>query len=121
MAKEKAVIIDNEPSTRALIRNMINDRYEVEAISDATDILDQLTKNEAPNLIIADISLPGMDGFTFIEKLRKQEGFQELPLIILSGKEHNDDRIRALRLGADDYVVKPFNPDELMSRIRKVT
>ena len=118
--KSKVLVIESEASTRALIRNMLRDKYEVETLGDAEEILKKIRAGEEPALIIADILMPGMDGFTFIEKLRREEGYQDLPLIVLSNREHSDDRIRAMRLGADDYVVKPFNPEELSARIVKV-
>lgn len=77
----------------------------------------ELIRSKDPELVILDLLMPQMDG---LETLREMRAFSEAPVIILTAKAGDEDKIRGLRLGADDYLVKPFNPDELIARIESV-
>jgi DNA-binding response OmpR family regulator len=73
-----------------------------------------------PDAIVADYAMPVMDGLDFIKKVRAHPSHKYTPLVMLSGKDETSHKIKCLKQGADDYVVKPFNPEELDLRIRKL-
>jgi DNA-binding response OmpR family regulator len=72
-----------------------------------------------PDLIISDLQMPEMNGFEFLEKVKNSGFFDEVPIMILSGGELSNDKIKCFQLGAEDYVVKPFNPSEVIARINR--
>jgi two-component system, OmpR family, KDP operon response regulator KdpE len=90
--------------------------YEVLTANDGAEALAQMQTQE-PDLLILDVVMPGMDGF---ETLKQVRTFSTVPVIFLSAKGANVDKIKGLHLGADDYLAKPFNPDELIARIEAV-
>lgn len=113
----KIVIVEDEPSISEVVSLYLRRAgYEVSSFSDGLSALNELT-DRLPDLIILDVMLPGMDGFTLIRKLRDQS---DVPVILLTSRREESDRIAGLELGADDYVVKPFSPQELVSRVRAV-
>ena len=112
------LIIDDEPQMRKLIRTFLErDGYEVH---EATDGIDALAKVESlqPHLCIVDVMMPYMDGFAFAKEMMKRA--TKIPLIFLSAKGEEWDKIEGLKLGGDDYIVKPFMPGELMARVEAV-
>ena len=85
------------------------------------DALDKLEKESTyPDLIFMDINMPLMNGLEFIKHLRASKLFKDIPLVMLSGKDESSNKILCLRNGADDYMVKPFNPEELAIRLNKM-
>jgi DNA-binding response OmpR family regulator len=90
--------------------------YEVIVASDGVDALEQV-RGQEPDLVVLDIMMPNMDGFQTLQELRT---FSSVPLIVLSARGDDTDRIKGLTLGADDYLPKPFNPDELVARIEAI-
>ena len=73
-----------------------------------------------PDLVVADLNMPELNGFEFIQRVHESGFFVDLPLIVLSGEESSSERIRCLKLGANDYLIKPFNPEELALRIENL-
>jgi DNA-binding response OmpR family regulator len=113
----KIVIVEDEPSISEVVSLYLKRAgYDVSCFSDGIKALDSLTE-QLPDLIILDVMLPGMDGFTLTSKLRDKS---DIPIILLTSRREESDRIAGLELGADDYVVKPFSPQELVSRVRAV-
>jgi len=90
--------------------------YEVTSTANSTEAIEQLKAND-PDLVVLDIMMPEMDGFEVLTNLRQ---FSAVPVIILSARDANIDKIKGLDLGADDYLSKPFHPDELVSRIEAI-
>ncbi len=90
--------------------------YDVITASNGTQAVAQVRAQE-PDLLVLDVVMPGLDGFEALKQIRT---FSAVPVIILSAKEANVDKIKGLELGADDYLAKPFNPDELLARIEAV-
>lgn len=90
--------------------------YQVSAVSDGQQALDLLAK-QSPDLIVLDIMLPVVDGYEITRRIRLAG---DIPIIILTARREESDRIAGLEMGADDYVVKPFSPQELVSRVRAV-
>ncbi len=115
--KNKILAIDDEKSIRFILENTFKKDYEVKTCDNGLDALNELQAGNLPDLIICDIEMPQMDGFEFIVKVRESGFFDDIPLIMLSGKEDSKDKIRCFESGADDYILKPFNPAELVARI----
>jgi len=113
----KILVVDNEPRMlEAVAMNLEVEGYQVIGASSGHEALRKITA-ELPDLIILDVMMPEMDGF---ETLREIRDISTVPVIMLTVKGEETDRIRGLDLGADDYITKPFSPRELVSRVRAV-
>ena len=111
------LVVDDEQNIVKLARLYLNkDGYQVEAAYDGAEALEK-AKSLRPDLIILDIMMPEMDGLAVCRELRKTSN---VPIIILTARDDDVDRIVGLELGADDYMTKPFNPRELVARVRAV-
>jgi DNA-binding response OmpR family regulator len=111
------LVVDDEDTIREVIcRYLERDGFVVREASDGHAALDAVEEDE-PALIVLDLMLPGVDGLTITRQLRKR---RHIPIIILTARGEPADRIAGLDLGADDYVAKPFNPQELVARVRAV-
>jgi two-component system, chemotaxis family, chemotaxis protein CheY len=117
--KRKILAIDDEKSIRFIVENTFNKEFEVTTLSNGMDALYYIQSGNLPDVIICDVEMPVMNGFDFIKRIRESGFFDEIPLIMLSGKEESADKIKCFEMGADDYVVKPFNPRELIVRIKR--
>ncbi|MEU8249695.1 response regulator [Nonomuraea sp. NPDC048916] len=114
----RVLVVDDEPQIlRALRINLAARHYEVEVAADGGAAL-RMAADTSPDLVILDLGLPDLDGVDVIHGLR---GWSSVPIIVLSGRAGNQDKIEALDAGADDYVTKPFGIDELLARVRAVT
>ena len=117
MAYETILVVDDEPSIVQVIRERLErEGFQVLAAGDGATAL--ATLHEPLDLIILDLMLPDLDGFEVLRRLR-QDGC-DLPVIILTARDDDVDIVVGLELGADDYVVKPFNPRELVARVRAI-
>lgn len=113
----KVLIIDDEPQIRRALRaGLERTGYHVTMASGGEEGLN-FASEHPPDLVILDLAMPGTDGFAVCEELRK---WSKIPVIVLSVRDSEDDKIRALDLGADDYLVKPFGIGELLARMRAV-
>jgi two-component system response regulator VanR len=113
--KEKILIVDDETAIADLVEVYLgNEGYEVFKYYNAADALECVNREDI-SLAILDVMLPDMDGFTLCQRIRKKYLF---PIIMLTAKVEDMDKITGLTLGADDYITKPFNPLELMARIK---
>ena len=111
------LIVDDEPRMIRFIRmNLELERYRVAEASNGLEALDQV-RDQLPDLVILDVMMPELDGFETLALLRE---ISTVPVIVLTVKADEDDRVRGLELGADDYITKPFSPRELTSRVRAV-
>jgi DNA-binding response OmpR family regulator len=109
------LIVDDEPRIRDFVRmNLELERYRVIEACNGIEALEQLREN-LPDLVVMDVMMPEMDGF---ETLRHMREVSNVPVIMLTVRQNDHDKIHGLDLGADDYIAKPFNPRELLSRIR---
>ncbi len=117
MKQFRVLIVDDEPRIlKFLDLKLKTSGYEVLTASNGPEALAQV-KAQDPDLLVLDVVMPGMDGF---ETLKQVRSISLVPVIILSAKESNADKVMGLKLGADDYLAKPFNPDELVARIEAV-
>lgn len=117
MKKPVVLVVDDEPQILRVMRASLPIRgYEVLTASTGEEALNQLSK-QVPDLVILDLAMPEMSG---LEVCRRVREFSSVPIIILSAKGSESDKVAALDLGADDYVTKPFGMDELLARARAV-
>ena len=111
----RVLVVDDDPQILRAVGTSLRARgYDVRTAGNGETALDTLT-SEAVDVVILDLSLPGIDGHEVIERLR---GFSEVPVLVLSVRESQDDKIAALDAGADDYLTKPFGIGELLARLR---
>ena len=115
--RRRVLVVDDEPRMVRFIRlNLEQDGFEVVEACSGMEALDRL-RNAMPDLVLLDVMLPDIDGF---ETLRMIREFSQVPILMVTAKGEEDDRVLGLELGADDYITKPFSPRELSSRIRAV-
>jgi two-component system KDP operon response regulator KdpE len=113
----KVLVIDDEPQIRRALRVYLeHNHHEVRLAASGEEGLDQAAVN-APELVILDLAMPGLSGYEVCRQLR---AWCKAPIIVLSVRDQEEDKIKALDLGADDYLTKPFGMGELMARIRAV-
>ncbi len=113
--QSKVLVVDDEPAlARALAINLRAHGWEVVTAADGRSALDAAATTQ-PDVIVLDLGLPDMDGTEVIAGLR---GWTSVPIVVLSARQHGEDKVEALDLGADDYVTKPFAMNELMARLR---
>src|SRR5258708_18185762 len=120
------LVVDDEATIRDVIRRYLErDGFVVREAGDGFAALDALSES-LPDLIVLDLMLPGIDGLALTRQLRtpnpggEHEAWQRIPIIMLTARGETSDRIRGLDLGADDYLAKPFSPQELVSRLPAV-
>ncbi|AEA66416.1 MULTISPECIES: two-component system response regulator OmpR [Pseudomonas] len=115
---EKILIVDDDPGLSSLLeRFFVSKGYRARTVPN-TEQMDRLLAREVFNLVVLDLMLPGEDGLTACRRLRGANN--QIPIIMLTAKGDELSRIKGLELGADDYLAKPFNPDELMARVKAV-
>lgn len=116
---KKILVIDDEENIRELIKfNLETAGYKVELAANGQQGLDKL--NNSIDLVVLDLMLPIIDGLSVCRTIRGNEDYQQLPIIMLTAKGGEVDRILGLEMGADDYLTKPFSPRELVARIKAV-
>jgi two-component system, OmpR family, phosphate regulon response regulator PhoB len=114
------LLVEDEPGIQELLKlNLGQAGHQVTATSDAEDAL-QYLRNTLPDVILLDWMLPGMSGIDLCKRLRADSRYQPVPIIMLTARGEEQDRVAGLDTGADDYITKPFSPRELVSRIRAV-
>ena len=116
--KKKILVVDDEISICMLLQNFLSAEYEVVTLNNAIEALEWLEGN-IPDLIVSDIQMPEMDGYDFLTKVRERGFTKHTPVVMLSGKAESKERIKCYRLGAQDYLTKPFNPEELEELVKK--
>ena len=118
MDKQKTIlVVDDEETIREVVRRYLErEGFLVQEAADGYETLALIKKNP-PDLIVLDLMLPGIDGLSLTQHIRHD---RQIPIIMLTAKSEPTDRIRGLDLGADDYVTKPFSPQEIVSRVRAV-
>jgi class 3 adenylate cyclase len=113
----KVLLVDDDEKLRKLVTEYLEGyRYQVHALSDGLSVLETVRK-ESPDIVILDIMLPGKDGLDVLKEIRAEH---TVPVIMLTARGEDADRIVGLELGADDYLPKPFNPRELLARMKAV-
>lgn len=114
------LLVEDEPDISALVAfHLARESYRVRTAADGTEAL-SIIERERPDLVVLDLLLPGLQGLEVLRQLREQPETRSIPVIILTARKAEEDRIEGLRLGADDYVSKPFSPQELVLRVGAV-
>jgi len=117
---KRILIIEDDRDIVELVRyNLANEGFQVSGANDGATGLSNLKKSP-PDLLLLDLMLPKLSGLEICREIRKDESLNRLPILMLTAKTAEEDRIRGLELGADDYVTKPFSPRELLARVRAV-
>lgn len=118
--KEKILIVDDEKDIAKLLDyNLKKEGYRTLLAYDGEDALDMAVR-ERPDIILLDLMLPGIDGLEVCRQLKKEDKTSAIPIIMLTAKTKEADKVSGLELGADDYVTKPFSPREIIARIKAV-
>ena len=118
--KKSLLIVDDEPAIRLILRQYFSPNFEVELKSNGLEALQWLEKGNRADAIVADYQMPLMDGPAFIQEVRSRSHHRDTVLFILSASEHSSSKIQCLKLGADDYLVKPFSLEELGLRLNNM-
>ncbi|APZ45121.1 two-component system response regulator [Polaribacter reichenbachii] len=116
--KKTILILDDEVSICMLLQNFLSQDYDVITKNNPLEALEWLDST-IPDLIICDIQMPEMDGYGFLTKVRQRGFTKHTPVVMLSGRSESKERIKCYRLGAQDYLTKPFNPEELEELVKK--
>ena len=120
LANAQVLVLDDDEFIRALLRKLLESQGM--RVSEAADV-DGAIKAviaHAPHLIISDLNMPGLSGFEFIERCRRTPGLMEVPIVVLSGNKDKNSVFRAISMGANDYILKPFQAANLTQKLRKV-
>ncbi len=118
--KERVLVVDDDPDIVQFVRmNLELEGFEAETAENGRIALD-MAKARPPDLVLLDVMMPEMDGLTVLRRLRSSPATANIPVIILTAKALAEDRVKGLDLGADDYITKPFDLDELIARVKTV-
>ena len=113
------LIVDDSKTVRNLVAFIMKrEGFKVTTAENGIDALEKLYSSTGVDLIISDINMPGMDGFTFIRTVREQDAYRDLPIVVLSTEGQEKDIQRGISLGANLYMVKPAQPDKMVKNIR---
>ncbi|MEY2978251.1 MAG: response regulator transcription factor [Prochlorotrichaceae cyanobacterium] len=117
MDAKKLLLVDDDPHMILLVKDYLEFRgYEVLTAENGRDALERL-ESFLPDMIICDVMMPEMDGHAFVEKVREDDRLSWVPILFLSAKGQSQDRVKGLKKGADVYMVKPFEPEELVAQV----
>ncbi len=117
---ERVLVVDDEADIVALVAyHLAKSGYRVSTASSGTEALDA-ARRERPRLVVLDLMLPGMSGYEVLEALRAGEATRDIAVLMLTARREEVDRIQGLTLGADDYLTKPFSPQELVLRVAAI-
>lgn len=120
MVERTIFLVEDEKHIQELVKFNLEERgYKVSVFENGRDLLNEC-KNKVPDLFILDIMLPGIDGFEICKRLRKDVRLEKIPVIMLTAKSDEFDKVFGLEIGADDYITKPFSIRELVARIKAI-
>lgn len=120
MSKKKVLIVDDKDQIAKILYVYLQGDYDCHYKPNPLAAIQWLLEGNIPDLIISDIRMPEMRGDEFLAYLKLNELFKQIPVVMLSSEDSTSERIRLLEEGAEDYIVKPFNPQELKIRIKKI-
>ena len=113
------LVVEDEPLSRLAIERALQKRgYDVSVCSDGSQAWSVLQKDDAPELVILDWMMPGLDGIELCRRVRELRGASSPYIILLTSRDHTTDIIRGVQAGADDYITKPFDHEDLLTRVR---
>jgi CheY-like chemotaxis protein len=115
---KRILVADDEPHVRRILATLLESRsYRFDAVADGLAALDLLESADAYDLVLLDLMMPGATGLEVLERARQMDHRTGIPVVILTAKGQDTDRERAMALGADDFLTKPFSPKKLLARI----
>lgn len=120
MMKKKVLVIDDKEAIGKLIALCLGSDYECQYFNNVLAGINWLQSGNKIDLILSDYTMPELNGYEFLVMLKQNEFLKDIPVVFLSGEEHSSTRIKLLECGAEDFILKPFNPLELKIRIKKI-
>lgn len=114
------LVVEDDPYIRKILRQTLKGDFTVVTTENGIEAMSWLEEGNRIDIILSDVQMPYMDGEDLLRTLRASPTFQKVPIIILSTFSDSDTRIKFLKLGADDYIVKPFSPNEVQAKINAV-
>ncbi|WP_421870822.1 response regulator transcription factor [Marinoscillum sp.] len=118
--KQQILLIDDNPMMGGFLTHMFRKEYNVMWCTTAEEALSWMHKRNLPSLIVCDYELTGMSGLDFLYEIKSTGFYKDIPVLMLSGKSNSESRIKCLKAGAEDFVLKPFNPDELSIKVENL-
>lgn len=118
--KKQILAVDDDSSIRELLEFLLRNHYDVVTKKDGMEAMLWLSDGNIPDLIITDVDMPRLNGYEFFKNVRRSGFYRDIPIMVLSGLENSKLIITCLQQGADDYILKPFNPDSLYAKINRV-
>lgn len=118
--KKRLLLVDDKPTIAKIIVYYLSDSCDIIYKESAVEALEWLNAGNSVDLVITDINMPVMRGDEFLQRLKGDEQLKSIPVIVLSSEDRANERIRMFEGGAEDYIVKPFNPVEIKVRVLKV-
>lgn len=118
--KFRILAIDDEPSVLMIIQHFFKEKYDVVVKNKAEEGIKWMQEGNLPDVIVCDLTMPEINGMELVQMIRSSGFFSTIPLIMLSATESSEQKIQVLNAGADDFMVKPFNPKELEARINSI-
>ncbi len=120
MASRQILVVDDDAVTARFIASLLREHgYDVLIAEDGAHALELVDRHELA-MVVCDLVMPYRDGYSVLRAIRQNEKFHDLPVLLLSMRDREEDIVKGLEEGADDYVIKPFNARELLARIRKI-
>ena len=116
---KKILVVDDEPDILELIKDILKSKYEVYTAKNVKEAVSTLEKVKI-DLVILDIMMPQIDGWDFLWMIRGSEKYREIPVIIVTARANAEDKLIGLKEGVQDYIVKPFLPNELINRVEEI-
>jgi len=118
--EHKILIVDDSSVNNYLLENILEEKgYKLLIAFDGNEALSML-ENETPDLVLLDIMMPGIDGYAILDKINKDEKLKNIPVIMVTSKSEVTDKQKAFEIGATDYIVKPIEIDDLLTKVEKV-
>ena len=118
---QKILVVEDNPDMQQLIQSILSEHYSLTIANNGAEAWELLSKDDASlkntHLILSDIMMPQMDGYELLNRIKQHSQWRQIPIIMLTARAAKDDKLRALRLGVDDYLIKPFSPEELLARM----
>lgn len=119
------LVAEDDEGVRSLVESKLSSEmegYKIVTAKDGDDAWEYLEENadDPPELVVLDVMMPNLDGFSVLERIRESEDFEGLPVVMLTSRSREEDITKALEAGADDFIAKPFSPDELVRNVRGV-
>ncbi len=117
----KVLVVEDDPEIAFLLKFLFErEKWDATLLEDGHQAFEYIGSHAPPHLILLDIMLPYQDGYQIVAKVRDDQEWKEIPIVMLTAKSQEQDIVRALELGANDYVTKPFQPIELLARIKRL-